>query len=592
MESKRSLLSRFLVWRLKHLSDRVLITILSVVVGIIGGMSAVVIKNGVRYLSAFLHRYFIQEDYQFLYLIFPALGILLAVLFIRYILRDYVGHGIPSVLYAISKQDGIMKPHNTFSSVVTSVLTVGFGGSVGLEGPTLATGAAWGSNIARVLRLKYRYVILLLGLTCSASLSAIFKAPIAAIIFSVEVLSIDLTLSSIIPLLIASATAVLVSYFFLGQAVLYPFEITHKFDLVDFPYYIILGVIAGLTSIYFTKTYIFIEQRFKRIKKWHYKIITGGVILGLLIFFFPALYGEGYQPINTALHNDPWILFQNSVFAPFKDNIYVLFLVMILVILLKSIATSVTFGSGGIGGIFAPTLFTGVFAGLFSGKLINILHIGTVPEANFAMVCMGGLISGVLLAPLTGIFLVAELTGGYGLFIPLMITCTLSYITTKLVIPNSVYTYQLAEKGELVTLNKDKTVLKMMNINKLLETNFITVKPGDTLGDLVKAVSNSTRNIFPVIDKDGIFCGMVVLDDIRKIMFRPELYDTTFVLDLMFYPPVFVNIEDSMEEVAQKFYQSGRYVLPVLKEGKYIGFVSRANVFSDYRKRLQYFSED
>ncbi len=592
MESKRSLLSRFLVWRLKHLSDRVLITILSVVVGIIGGMSAVVIKNGVRYLSAFLHRYFIQEDYQFLYLIFPALGILLAVLFIRYILRDHVGHGIPSVLYAISKQDGIMKPHNTFSSVVTSVLTVGFGGSVGLEGPTLATGAAWGSNIARVLRLKYRYVILLLGLTCSASLSAIFKAPIAAIIFSVEVLSIDLTLSSIIPLLIASATAVLVSYFFLGQAVLYPFEITHKFDLVDFPYYIILGVIAGLTSIYFTKTYIFIEQRFKRIKKWHYKIITGGVILGLLIFFFPALYGEGYQPINTALHNDPWILFQNSVFAPFKDNIYVLFLVMILVILLKSIATSVTFGSGGIGGIFAPTLFTGVFAGLFSGKLINILHIGTVPEANFAMVCMGGLISGVLLAPLTGIFLVAELTGGYGLFIPLMITCTLSYITTKLVIPNSVYTYQLAEKGELVTLNKDKTVLKMMNINKLLETNFITVKPGDTLGDLVKAVSNSTRNIFPVIDKDGIFCGMVVLDDIRKIMFRPELYDTTFVLDLMFYPPVFVNIEDSMEEVAQKFYQSGRYVLPVLKEGKYIGFVSRANVFSDYRKRLQYFSED
>lgn len=585
-------MSRFLVWRLKHLSDRVLITILSVVVGIIGGMSAVVIKNGVRYLSAFLHRYFIQEDYQFLYLIFPALGILLAVLFIRYILRDHVGHGIPSVLYAISKQDGIMKPHNTFSSVVTSVLTVGFGGSVGLEGPTLATGAAWGSNIARVLRLKYRYVILLLGLTCSASLSAIFKAPIAAIIFSVEVLSIDLTLSSIIPLLIASATAVLVSYFFLGQAVLYPFEITHKFDLVDFPYYIILGVIAGLTSIYFTKTYIFIEQRFKRIKKWHYKIITGGVILGLLIFFFPALYGEGYQPINTALHNDPWILFQNSVFAPFKDNIYVLFLVMILVILLKSIATSVTFGSGGIGGIFAPTLFTGVFAGLFSGKLINILHIGTVPEANFAMVCMGGLISGVLLAPLTGIFLVAELTGGYGLFIPLMITCTLSYITTKLVIPNSVYTYQLAEKGELVTLNKDKTVLKMMNINKLLETNFITVKPGDTLGDLVKAVSNSTRNIFPVIDKDGIFCGMVVLDDIRKIMFRPELYDTTFVLDLMFYPPVFVNIEDSMEEVAQKFYQSGRYVLPVLKEGKYIGFVSRANVFSDYRKRLQYFSED
>jgi CIC family chloride channel protein len=569
-----------------------LITILSVVVGIIGGMSAVVIKNGVRLLSAFLHRYFIQEDYQFLYLIFPAFGILLAVIFVRYILREYVGHGIPSVLYAISKQDGIMKPHNTFSSVITSILTVGFGGSVGLEGPTLATGAAWGSNIGRLLRLKYRYVILLLGLACSASFSAIFKAPIAAIIFSVEVLSIDLTLSSVIPLLIASATAVLVSYFFLGQAVLYPFEITHKFDLVDFPYYIILGVIAGLTSIYFTKAYIFIEQRFKRIKKWHYKILTGGVILGLLIFLFPALYGEGYQPINTALHNDPWILFQNSVFAPFKDNIYVLFLVMLLVILLKSIATSVTFGSGGIGGIFAPTLFTGVFAGLFSGKLINILHIGTVSEANFAMVSMGGLISGVLLAPLTGMFLVAELTGGYGLFIPLMITCTLSYVTTKLVIPNSVYTYQLAEKGELITLNKDKTVLKMMNINKLLETNFITVKPGDTLGDLVKVVSNSTRNIFPVIDKDGIFCGMVVLDDIRKIMFRPELYDTTFVLDLMFYPPVFVNIEDSMEEVAQKFYQSGRYVLPVLKEGKYMGFVSRANVFSDYRKRLQYFSQD
>ena len=551
-----------------------------------------VIKNSVHLLKNLLTRSFVEDYQNYLYIIYPFIGVSLAVIFIKFILRQHVGHGIPSVLYAISKNNGIIKSHNIYSSIITSTFTVAFGGSVGLEGPTVATGAAIGSNIGQFLRLNYKQITLLLGLACAAAMAAIFKSPIAAVVFAIEVIMIDLTMASIVPLLVASATAVLTSYFFLGQAVLYPFEIHDQFKLADLPYYLVLGVLAGIVSIYFTKMYLFVENLFSKINRWWVKLLTGGVILGILIFFFPALYGEGYEAINTALSGDFSSLFNHSIFYSLRDNIWIVFLLFVLIIFFKVIATTATFGAGGIGGIFAPTLFTGVFTGLFYAIMVNFLGLGPITDANFALVGMGGLIAGVLHAPLTGIFLIAEITGGYGLFVPLMIVATISYATIKIVSPNSVYTYQLARRGELITHHKDKAVLTMMRVAKLLETNFNTIHPEATLRDLVKVVSESTRNIFPVVDNDGTFYGIVIMDDIRHIMFNPDKYDNTYVRNLMFYPEAIVSIDDSMEEVAGKFSKSGKYVLPVLEGNIYKGFVSRANVFSEYRKILKHFSDD
>jgi len=589
---KRSLLAKFLIWRIKHIPDKQFIMILSMVVGILGGLAAVIIKNSVHLIRNLLTSDLASSYESYLYFVYPTIGIFLAILFIRYILKDHVGHGIPAVLFAISKNSGYIKRHNIISSIITSTLTVGFGGSVGLEGPTVATGAAIGSNIGRLLHLNYKQITLLLGLACSAAMAAILKAPIAAVIFAVEVIMIDLTMASIVPLLIASASAVLTSYFFLGQAVLYPYEITESFQLSNIPYYAVLGILAGLVSVYFTKMYIFLEGKFSKIKTWYGRLILGGFVLGILLFLFPSLYGEGYEAINTALSGDYSPLFSESIFSSFEDNMLVVFVLFLLIILFKVVATTLTFGAGGVGGIFAPTLFTGVFTGLFYAKMVNYFNLGPVVESKFAMVGMGGLIAGVLHAPLTGIFLIAELTSGYELFVPLMITATLSYATIKLFIPNSVYTHQLAKRGELITHHKDRAVLTLMKVEKLLETNFKTVHPDASLGDLVKIVSESKRNIFPVIDIDNNFNGMVVLDDIRSIMFRPDLYDKTQVRNLMISPITTVDVNDTMEDVAQKFHKSGKYVLVVLDNGKYKGFVSRANVFSEYRKMLKDFSDD
>jgi len=592
MAGKRNILSRFLIWRIKHISDKHFIMILSVVIGVLAGLGAVIIKNGVRLIKQLLTHGFSEDYYNLLYFVYPAIGILVAVIYIRFIVRQHVGHGIPSVLYAISKNHGVIKRHNIFSSIITSVFTVGFGGSVGLEGPTVATGAAIGSNLGQLLRLNYRQITLMLGLASSAAMAAIFKSPIAAVVFAIEVIMIDLTLASVIPLLIASATGVLTSYFFLGQAVLYPFEMKTGFTLQEIPWYIMLGILAGFISIYFTKMYIFVEGRFSRIKKWYNKWIIGSVILGLLVFIFPPLYGEGYEAVNACLKGDYSLLFENSLFYDFREELIFVFLVFLMIIFFKAIATSVTFGAGGIGGIFAPTLFLGAFTGLFFANLVNHLGIGELTVSNYALVGMGGLIAGVLHAPLTGIFLIAEITSGYKLFVPLMITATISYATIKIFITNSVYTYQLAKRGELITHHKDKAILSLLRVNKLIETNFKSISPDATLGDLVKVISQSTRNLFPVIDADQNFYGLVFLDDIRNIMFIPEKYDTVKVSGLMFMPETFVDPDESMEEVATKFKRTGNYNLPVLKDGKYVGFISRANVFSEYRKMLQEFSED
>ena len=588
---KRKILKRLLIWRLHHINDRNFIMILSVVIGVLGGLGAVIIKNLVHLIQNLLTSSFNFEYQNYLYLAYPTIGILMVVLFVKFILKQHVGHGIPSVLFAISKTKGSIKRHNIFSSIITSAFTVGFGGSVGLEGPTVATGAAIGSNIGKLFHLSYKQIMLLLALACSASMAAIFKSPIAAIVFAIEVIMIDLTMASLVPLLIASASAVLTSYFFLGQAVLIPFEIKESFLIKDFPYYIILGVFAGLVSVYFTKMYMFIEEVFKKIKKWYIKLIIGGLSLGVMIFFFPALYGEGYEAINSTLQGDISVLFSNSIFHSFQNNTLVIILLFVLIIFFKAIATSITFGAGGVGGIFAPTLFTGAFTGLFVAYVFNLLEIGHVSTINFALVGMGGLIAGVLHAPLTGIFLIAEITGGYELFVPLMITATISYATIKIFVSNSVYTYQLAKRGELLTHHKDKVILSMMSVGSLIEKNFYIINPKNNLGDVVKVIAKSKRNIFPVVEEDGTFRGIVRLDDIRNIMFNHELYEQKKVEQFAIIPENVIEPSELMESVVKKFQDSGKYNIVVVKDGKYIGFISRANVFSKYRRLIKNFSD-
>ena len=584
--------SRFLVWRRQHITDKQLIMILSVVVGITSGFAAVVIKNAVHLIKALVTSGFVQQYQNYLYVVLPAIGILASILIMHFFLKRKVGHGIPLTLAAISKSEGRIERHNMYSSVLTSALTVGFGGSVGLEGPTVATGAAWGSNIGRFFKLNYRQVLLLLACASAGAMSSIFKAPIAGIVFVLEVLMIDLTMSSLIPLLLASLTGAMVSYLFLGMDVLYPAEIQHEFLISEAPYYILLGIFTGFVSLYFTRMYKKVEQTFDRVKNRYTKWIIGSVALGVLIFFFPSLYGEGYESINASLHGNYSYLFDRSVFYGLDQNILVVFIFFILIILLKVIATSITFGSGGVGGIFAPTLFMGVNSGLFFAKVFNYFKIHHLTENHFALAGMGGLIAGVLHAPLTGMFLIAEITGGYALIFPLMITATISYAIIRLFERYSVYTYQLGRRGELFTHDKDKVVLSIMKVSNLIETNFHTINEKATLGDLVRVIAKSQRNIVPVVDEDQNLKGIVFINDIRHIMFDRDQYDKVSVTELMYMPSPVVTPDESMEDVAQKFQTTKHYNLPVIENGKYRGFVSRANVFSAYRRLLRSFSED
>lgn len=586
-------LEKLLLWRINHISTKTFIIILSIVIGIVVGFAAVIIKNAVRLIHKLIDTFISEDVHNYLYIIFPLIGISLVVLFVKYILRKPVRHGIPSVLYAISRRKGFISRHNLFSSIITSAFTVGFGGSVGLEGPTVATGAAVGSQLSKFFRLEYKYVILMLACACAAAMAAIFKAPIAAIVFAVEVIMIDLTTFSLIPLLLASASGVLTSYLFLGMNVLYPFEVQASFELAHLPFYIVLGIICGITSAYFIKSYVKTNQLFSRIKKKSNRLFIGGFMLGAIIFIFPSLYGEGYEAINEALSGETSYLFNGSLFLPFKDNSYIIILLLLLVVAFKVFATSATFGAGGVGGIFAPTLFTGVNVGLLLAYVAkDLLGFTAISPNNFALMGMGGLIAGVLHAPLTGIFLIGDISGGYKMFVPLMITSSFSYLTVKAFTSNSVYAIQLAARKQLVTHHRDKQVLSIMNVPDLLETDFVILDHMAKLRQLVDAIAVSHRDLYPILDDDGIMVGMLKLDDVRHIIFKQELYDKIWVKELMYMPEHWISPRDSMDEVVKKFEDSGRYNLAVIDKGKYIGFISKAKVFSNYRKLVEDFSHD
>lgn len=592
MVKKKTLLGQLLVWRLKHVSDREFILLLSVLIGITSGIGAVVIKHAVHFISGLLQSSFTEEYHNYMYVVYPTIGILVAVLFIRYVVKRPVRHGIPNVLYGISKNNGQINTHNMFSSIITASFTVGFGGSVGLEGPTVSTGAAIGSNIGRFLHLNYKQITLLLACASAGAMAAIFKAPIAAIVFALEVIMLDLTMWSLVPLLLASSSAVVTSYFFLGMDVLYPFDVTEGFNMRELPYYIAMGIFTGLVATYFTKSYISIEKIFAGIGSTYKRLLIGGLSLGVIIFFLPSLYGEGYEAINSCLSGDYSYLFNHSIFFGLKDSVWALIILLVMVIVFKVIAASITFGAGGVGGIFAPTLFMGANSGVLFALIVTKLGLGALPINNFSLIGMAGMIAAVLHAPLTGIFLIADISGGYGLFVPLMITATVSYATVKYFEPHSVYTIQLASRKELMTHDKDKVVLSLMNVNKLIEKDFSTINTNATLGDLVQVITHSHRNIFPVVDEENNFQGIVKMDDVRHIMFKPEMYDKMFVRDLMIVPTLVIQYDESMEEVARKYQYSDKYNLVVLKDGKYCGFVSRAKVFSTYRRMLKHFSED
>ena len=473
--SKKSLLTKFLIWRIKHISQKQFLLVLSMVVGLISGLGAVLIKNLTFLIQNLLEGRLISNYHSAFYFVFPLLGVLLTAIFMRYILGHTVSHGIPSTLYAISKKKGIIRRFQMFGSLIAAPITVGFGGSVGLEGPTVATGAALSSNLARLLHLNQAMRTLMIGCAAAGAMSSIFKAPIAAIIFAIEVFSLDLTLMSLVPLLLASVTAIITSYFFFGNDILLPFTVVDTFSISDIPFYLILAIVAGLVSIYFTNTYEWIQKRFDAIpNKWH-RMLLGGTLIGVLVYCIPPLYGEGFDVINNLVQGNANLALENNLFNASTERIYVTLGLLIGLVVFKIIASALTFGAGGVGGIFAPTLFMGSIMGYTVALVLRTVGFDSsnISISNFTLVGMAGLMAGVLHAPLTAIFLIAELTGGYALFIPLMITSAVAYSITKYVHPHSVYTMELGRRGELITHNKDHAVLTLMDIDSVVEQNFI-----------------------------------------------------------------------------------------------------------------------
>ncbi len=588
----KDLLNHLVAWRIATISERNFLYLLSFIVGIFSGLAALLLKHLIHFVAEELTQIIDVEGFSYLYLLYPFIGILLTVLFVKFVIKDDIGHGVSKILHSISKKGGKIKSHNNYSSMVASSLTIGFGGSVGAEAPIVLTGASIGSSLANLFKLRYKYVTLMVGCGAAGAIAGIFNAPMAGIVFTLEVLMLDLTMAFLIPLLISAITATVLSYFFMGDAVLLRFTEVAPFDISTIWIYILLGIFTGLLGLYFTRVSMYLEGRLKGIKNWFWRAFIGAFLLGILIYIFPPLWGEGYESISEVFKNQGAELLNNSLFEAWKDNPYVILLVLGGILLFKVAATAATTGAGGNGGIFAPTLFSGAIGGYFMVKLLNTLFDLGVPENNFALAGMAGMMAAVMHAPLTGIFLTAEITGGYGMFIPLLITSTVAYVTIMRFEPHSIYTKRLAQKGELITHHKDKAVLRSMELKKLIENDFEVLSPDASLRDLVKAVSKSNRNLFPIVDEEGYLKGMLKLSKIKNLIFEPDLYDKVMVKDLMFMPEFYISSIDTMETVAKKFETSNRYNLAVIDDGKYLGFISRAVVFSNYRKTLEYFSHE
>ena len=585
--------------REKYIKEQHFILILSLAIGILTAAAAILLKNGIHLIQHFLTERIDVSNANWLYLAYPIIGILLSGLFVKYIVKDDIGHGVTKILYAISQRKSRIKPHNTWTSLVASSITIGFGGSVGAEAPIVLTGSAIGSNLGRIFRMEQKTLMLLVGCGVAGAVAGIFKAPIAGLLFTVEVLMLDLTTASVLPLLISSVTAACVSYLFTGQEAMFRFDQTEEFLLHRIPYVLLLGVFCGLVALYFTRSMIWIEQIFRKLQTFWKKFFLGATLLSVLIFLLPPLYGEGYDSIGNLINGNFEQLFDGSLFYNIRENIWGVVFFMALIILFKVFASSATNGGGGCGGVFAPSLFLGSITGFAFAYTLNVTMPGIIPEAhlpesNFALMGMAGMMAAVMHSPLTAVFLIAELTGGYSLFLPLMIVTISAYFTILLFEKHSIYSYRLAQKGELLTHDKDKAVLTLLNSNTIIETDFMKVRPEMSLGDVVKVIAKCQRNLLPVVDSKNILRGVVLLDNIRNIMFRPELYERFYVKKFMISPPAKIKENMPMDQIMRLFEDTKAWNLPVIDEkGHYLGFISKSKIFNAYREVLQEnFSEE
>ena len=583
----RTLFSKF-----RALPEKTVMMTLAFVVGLCSGLMAVVLKKLIDLIRWGLTSWMDAPASGYLYLIYPGVGMLLSFLFVRYLVREDISHGVTKVLRAVSKEKSYIGARNTWSSIVASSVTIGFGGSVGAEAPIVYSGAALGSSIARAFRLPYKDVTILLGCGAAGAVAGIFKAPLAGVLFTLEVLLFNISMTSILPLLVSSITSTVISYLFLGNAVAFSSTL-EAFSMGNLPYYLLLGIFCGVMSIYFIRTSLWAEDRMRALRKPWVRWLLGAVSMGLLVFFFPPLYGEGYDSLSLMLSGAPSRIVGGQLTGSLLNSKWAILIFFAAILFLKVFATAMTNSGGGVGGTFGPTLFTGGIAGFVLARLINLTGIHVLPEANFVLVGMAGMMAGVMQAPLTAIFLIAEITGGYNLLIPLILSSVVSFATIRYVEQYSIYTKRIAKQGELLTHDSDKAVLTLLKLSDFIETDFAPLIGDRSLGDLVKAIASSERNIFPVMDAEGHFLGVVFLNDVREVMFDTSQYYTHKISEYLKSAPATINVGEKMESVMDKFEITGAWNLPVLDdEGRYVGFVSKSKIFSSYREQLQEVSHE
>lgn len=588
--------TKILAWKEKHLTDRQMLLILAFIIGILASFAAYILHTLIHQIQAILTEGFEINSFNWLYLVFPVIGIYLTSLFVRYVVRDNISHGITRILYAISSKRSHLKPHNCWSSVIASAITIGFGGSVGAEAPIVLTGSAIGSNLGQLFKIDNKTMMLLVGCGAAAAIAGIFKAPIAGLVFTLEVLMVDLTMASLLPILVASITANVFTWALMGGKSLFTFVLDSAWQVDRLPACVLLGLFCAFISLYFIRTMTYCEGIFAKMKRHPYgKLAVGGVMLSSLIFLFPALYGEGYSAINILLNGTTeadWNqLLDKSLFYG-HGNLLVVYIAVVL--LTKVFATSCTNGAGGCGGTFAPSLFIGGFGGFLFARLWNMYQIGVyVPEKNFTLLGMAGVMAGVMHAPLTGIFLIAEITGGYALFVPLIIVSVVSVMGISIFEPHSIYAMRLARQGKLITHHTDRAVLTLMSMDSIIEKDYISVAPEMPLGKLVNVISRSQSDFIPVLDVGGRLLGDIDITKIRHIVFRTELYNKFNVSQLMSHVPAVLYTNEPMEQVMKKFERSNAEYLPIVDiNNKLTGFISRTRLYTMYRKMVADFSAE
>ncbi len=596
IKNKFTFFERLFIWRRMNFSEQRFILIISFLVGVLTAFAGLFLKWLINQIHHILTYRFDETESNPLFLVYPVIGIFLTGLFVRHVVKDDIGHGVTKILFAIARKQSRIKAHNTWSSLIASAITIGFGGSVGAEAPIVLTGSAIGSNLGRLFRINSKTLMLLVGCGAAGAVAGIFKAPIAGLVFTLEVLMIDLTMGALLPLLVSCVTAAGVTFAISGTNTIFEFHLQDGFAVNKIPAYILLGIFCGLVSLYFTRTMNSLEDIFRKYRNPYAKLLMGGATLSILIYLFPSLYGEGYDLINLLLNgNGPADWDTSMASSLFYGHSNLLLLYLGLVLIFKVFASTATNGGGGCGGIFAPSLFLGCISGFIFARIWNQnqwldIHL---PERNFAMIGMAGLMSGVMHAPLTGIFLIAELTGGYQLFMPLMIVSVCAYLTIISFEPHSIYSMRLAKKGQLLTHHKDHAVLTLMSLDSVVEKYNEYLYPDMDLGELVKCISASRRDVFPVIDRQGKLVAIVYLDNVRPIMFRQELYHRFQIGQLMSEPVARLNINDSMDVVLLTFDKTGAWILPVVDaEGTFMGFVRKSHVLTIYRKTMADLSDD